>query len=76
MSTPGKDHHTVVTPNPGDKPLDGISVQGITQTFARDKAPEQIVTRKELWSYYRMTPHGGPRLYKGLKQLYSVLQWQ
>ena len=47
MSKPAEDHHTVleskVTPAPG-----------ALRDFAEDKEPEPVVTRKELWSYYRM----------------------
>ena len=50
MSAP--EGHTVVASNPEDRVSNNTSIQPAVPDFSRDKEPEPIVTRRELWSYY------------------------
>lgn len=56
MSTLTNDHHMVAVSNPDDKLSNIMSAQDIVRDFDGDKELEPIVTWKELWSYYRMSP--------------------
>ena len=45
----------VVVSDLDDKALDSVSVQANTSVSAVDRELELVVTRKELWSHYRMS---------------------
>lgn len=56
-----------VPSSPDDKDLNRAPVQVVVPVSTVDGESEPVVTRKELWSYYRTPFHNFPRSYGGPK---------
>ena len=52
--------HETVAPSSGDKASNSVPAQVIASVPAADGELEPVVTRKELWSYYRMSLRDSP----------------
>ena len=69
--------HEAVASNSDEKAAPkSASVQADVQISVMDSELEPIVTRKELWSYYRTSCRVPPHPREGIERLFSVLQWR
>lgn len=76
-NVPALEHeHKVLASNLDNKTLNGASVQVNVSIPVVDNELEPIVTRKELWSYYRTSLREIPRSCEGIERLSSLLQWR